>query len=123
MKKFFENYGFVALISVVVIVLIIIATPVGNSVENATTSMIGSFKNQVVNAANEINNPLRPNMMIEIGGRKYVILQNKGNNQYLVMDIDGIGNKQFNIDRNGQDPSKCGNINGTWKYETCNNQY
>ena len=123
MKKFFENYGFVALISIVVIVLIIIATPVGNSVENATTSMIGSFKNQVDSATNEINNPLRPNSIIELKGRKYVILQNRMNNQYLVMDINGIGNREFNTNGNGQDPSKCGYINGSWKYETCNNQY
>lgn len=54
MKKFFENYGLVALSSIVIIVLIIIAAPVGNAIESATTSMIDSFKNQVVSASSVI---------------------------------------------------------------------
>lgn len=67
MKKFFENYGFAALIPIVVIVLIIIATPVGNSVENATTSMIGSFKNSVVTS---LNYTLFPGQIVKVAGKK-----------------------------------------------------
>lgn len=66
---------------------------------------------------------LKPNDTITIEGRKYVVLEDKNSNQYLVMDINGVGNKEFNINRNGQDPNQCGYINGIFSNKTCNNQY
>lgn len=54
MKAFFEEYGFVALAAIVVIILIIMATPVGAAVQAALISMVNSFLNQVTKATANI---------------------------------------------------------------------
>lgn len=54
MKAFFEEYGFVALAAIVVIILIIMATPVGKAIEEALKSMVNSFLNQVTAATANI---------------------------------------------------------------------
>ncbi len=42
-----------------------------------------------------------------------------------MMDINGIGNREYNTDNNGQDPNKCkyDSNSGSWLTDTCNNQY
>ena len=54
MKAFFEEYGFVALAAIVVIILIIMATPVGQTIETALKSMVQSFLDQVTAATANI---------------------------------------------------------------------
>ena len=120
MKKFFENYGFAALIPIVVIVLIIIATPVGNSVENATTSMIGSFKNSVVTS---LNYTLFPGQILKVAGKKMIVLSNQGDNKYLVMDLSRHDNIKFNSNQNGQDDNKCSVIDNKSDTSGCINTY
>lgn len=43
MKTFLEEYGFVILIAIVVILLIVIATPVGNSVKSSILGLVDDF--------------------------------------------------------------------------------
>lgn len=43
MKAFFEEYGFVALAAVVVILLIVMSTPIGNSIETALSGFVDNF--------------------------------------------------------------------------------
>ena len=54
MKAFFEEYGFVALAAIVVIILIIMVTPVGQAIETALKSMVQSFLDQVTAATANI---------------------------------------------------------------------
>ena len=54
MKAFFEEYGFVALAAIVVIILIIMATPVGQAIETALKSRVQSFLTQVTAATANI---------------------------------------------------------------------
>lgn len=54
MKAFFEEYGFVALAAIVIIILIIMATPVGAAIQAALTSMVNSFLDQVTAATKNI---------------------------------------------------------------------
>ncbi|MBP3399825.1 MAG: hypothetical protein J6K75_08710 [Erysipelotrichaceae bacterium] len=54
MKAFFEEYGFVALAAIVVIILIIMATPVGAAIEEALKTMVNSFLAQVTTATSNI---------------------------------------------------------------------
>lgn len=54
MKAFFEEYGFVALAAIVIIILIIMATPVGAAIQAALTSMVNSFLDQVTAATSNI---------------------------------------------------------------------
>ena len=46
MKSFLEEYGFVILIAVIVILLIVIATPVGNSVKASVLRLVDDFGNK-----------------------------------------------------------------------------
>lgn len=47
MKAFFEEYGFVVLAVVVVIILLGLATPIGDAVKTALTGFVTSFTNSV----------------------------------------------------------------------------
>lgn len=129
MKKIFENYGFIALVSIAVLILITVANPIGKTIEGNMKTTISSLAGSVTNQLDEVTFPstlgYKPKDVVEIGGKNYVVLQDRGSNRYLVMDINGIGNREYNTDGNGQDPNKCryDSASGSWKYETCNNQY
>lgn len=43
MKSFFEEYGFIALAAIVVVLLIAMATPVGNAIRNSVLGLIAKF--------------------------------------------------------------------------------
>lgn len=104
MKKFFEEYGFISLSAIAIIVLIIIATPVGNAIENSTTSIVSSFKNSVVTS---LNYTLFPGQILKVAGKNLIVLSNQGNGKYLVMDLSHHDNIKFNSNQNGQDDNKC----------------
>ena len=48
MKTFLEEYGFVILIAVVVILLIVIATPIGNTIKASILGLTDSFGSKTV---------------------------------------------------------------------------
>ena len=47
MKAFFEEYGFVALSAIVVIILIMMATPIGGVIETSLTGFVNTFATNV----------------------------------------------------------------------------
>lgn len=49
MKSFFEEYGFVALTAIVIIILIVMATPVGDAIKANLNSLVNSFGSAVSN--------------------------------------------------------------------------
>lgn len=49
MKAFLEEYGFAILAAIVVIVLIMMATPVGQAVKASLQSIVGKFTNTADN--------------------------------------------------------------------------
>ena len=58
MKKFFEEYGFTILASIVVILLITMTTPIGTVVKNNISNVIDSFSDktsQKLDATSKIN--------------------------------------------------------------------
>lgn len=48
MKKFLEEYGFVILIAIVVILLIVMATPIGNTIKSSVLNLVDSFGSKTV---------------------------------------------------------------------------
>lgn len=60
MKAFFEEYGFIALSAIVVVILIALATPVGDAIKSSVMSLVGKFSTTtntlVDNMGNEIQN-------------------------------------------------------------------
>lgn len=54
MKAFFEEYGFVALAAIVIIILIVMATPIGNAINANLNSLVESFGTAVQNQTGKI---------------------------------------------------------------------
>ena len=86
MKKFFEEYGFVILASIIVILLIAITTPIGTVVKNNISNIIDSFSDkasQKLDATSKIN--LYPKDVIKIDGKRYIVMKHIEENVYLLM--------------------------------------
>lgn len=54
MKAFFEEYGFVALAAIVIIILIVMATPIGQAINTNLNALVGSFGSAVQNQTGKI---------------------------------------------------------------------
>ena len=57
MKAFFEEYGFVALAAIVVIILIVMASPIGTTILNSLTTFVSNFATNVSTWATEMLPP------------------------------------------------------------------
>lgn len=55
MKSFFEEYGFTALVAIVLIILIVMATPLGDLVKTNLLTMVNQFMNTVSNQLGNVN--------------------------------------------------------------------
>ena len=55
MKSFFEEYGFVILAAIVVILLIAMATPIGDLVKAQITGIVDSFANKTESKLNAVD--------------------------------------------------------------------
>ena len=55
MKSFFEEYGFVILAAIVVILLIAMCTPIGNLVKSQITGIVDSFANKTNSKLNAVD--------------------------------------------------------------------
>ena len=55
MKSFFEEYGFVILAAIVVILLIAMCTPIGNLVKSQITGIVDSFANKTNTKLNAVD--------------------------------------------------------------------
>ena len=55
MKSFFEEYGFVILAAIVVILLIAMCTPIGNLVKTQITNIVDSFANKTSSKLNAVD--------------------------------------------------------------------
>ena len=91
MKSFFENYGFVILSAIVVIILIAMSGPVGHTIENNISNTIGGFSDKTSQRLNQVLIEFQPKDTIYINGKEYIIIEKKSNNNYLVLAplIDG----------------------------------
>ena len=98
MKGFIEEYG--KIIVVIILMLLMLgfgqtglAKPIQNSLLKST-GMITNAHNKFDEVTKEPE-LVTPGAIIDIEGTKYVVLEQKGNNQALVTATDGIGNKKF----------------------------
>ena len=129
MKHFFSKYGFTVLGALVVCALLVMVSPLGKQIGNGIKGQADSLGAVASTTIEGVGVPstlgYKPKDIVKIGGKNYVILQDRGSNRYLVMDINGIGKREYNTDNNGQDPNKCkyDSTSGGWLTDTCNNQY
>lgn len=106
MKKFFEEYGFVILAAIVVILLIAIATPIGTLIRTNTSHIVESFGEKTTQkldyamredqAKNVIE--IAAKNVIEVAGKKLTIMENLGNDKYLVLAEYQSYDKGFNTE-------------------------
>lgn len=92
MKSFFEQYGFVILAAIVVIILIAMCTPIGSVVKTQIESITNSFASKTENKLDTTYNErsLEAGTVISIEGENYIVLQQKGETRYLVWKQDPL---------------------------------
>ncbi len=101
MKGFIEEYG--KIIVVIILTLLMLgfgqtglAKPLQNSLLKST-GMITNAHNKFDEVTKEPE-PVTPGAIIDIEGNKYIVLEQKENNQALVMTVSSIGKKRFQSD-------------------------
>lgn len=103
MKGFIEEYG--KIIVVIILTLLMLgfgqtglAKPIQNSLLKST-GMITNAHNKFDEVTKEPE-PVTPGAIVDIEGTKYVVLEERENNQALVMTASNIGNKKFQSNYN-----------------------
>lgn len=98
MKKFLEEYGIAILAVIIIICLIAMSSPVGVEVSKSVKNTINKFAIASDRKIDKLNETitLKSKDIIEIDGKKYIVVEPKGLEQYLVMSLDPIHNKRFN---------------------------
>lgn len=66
MKSFFENYGFVILSAIVVIILIAMSGPIEHTIENNISNIIGGFSDKTSQRLNQVLIEFQPKDTIYI---------------------------------------------------------
>lgn len=84
MKKFFEEYGFIILASIVVILLIIMVGPIGSLIQSNISHVVESFSNKVYERLVD-GDSLQPKTVIVIDNKEYIIIQHEGATKYMVL--------------------------------------
>lgn len=85
MKKFFEEYGFVILAAIVVILLIAMATPIGTLIRTNISHIVESFGEKTTQKLDYVMREYQAKDVIEVAGKKLTIMENLGNDKYLVL--------------------------------------
>lgn len=105
MDSFFERYGRLIIVAVVVCFVLLLFTPMKNKIGDNINGFVGNFANQTNKSLNEVRMPdeLGAGDILEIEGKKYIVMSKKDKDTYLVISGENIGNTQFqpNQDSNG----------------------
>lgn len=105
MDSFFERYGRLIIVAVVVCFVLLLFTPMKNKIGDNINGFVGNFANQTNKSLNEVrmSDELGAGDILEIEGKKYIVMSKKDKDTYLVISGENIGNTQFqpNQDSNG----------------------
>lgn len=105
MDSFFERYGRLIIVAVVVCFVLLLFTPMKNKIGDNINGFVGNFANQTNKSLNEVRMPdeLGAGDILKIGGKKYIVMSKKDKDTYLVISGENIGNLQYqpNQDSNG----------------------
>lgn len=99
MDGFFDKYGRVIIIAVAICFVLLCLTPMRNVVGSSVNEFAGGFANKVGESLGKVKMPdagvVQSGSILKIEGNEYIVLEQRENNQALVMTIDSIGNKMF----------------------------
>ena len=115
MDGFFERYGRVIIIAVAICFVLLYLTPMRNVVGSSINGFVGNFANKVGESLGTVKMPdgsggatnpekVKVGDTLAIEGTKYIVLEERENNQALVMTTSSIGKLSFqsNIRSDGQ---------------------
>lgn len=93
MKGFLQEYGIIMVVVAVVLGMLVFGkTGYAKSIQDA---ILGSADHIVETGENVVPKPAKASDIIEIEGTKYIVLEERENNQALVMTASSIGRKMF----------------------------
>lgn len=105
MDSFFERYGRLIIVAVVVCFVLLLLTPMKNKIGDNINGFVGNFANQTNKSLNEVRMPdeLGAGDILEIEGMKLIVMEQTDDDTYLVIDGESLGNMQYqpNKDSNG----------------------
>lgn len=97
MDSFFERYGRVIIVAVAICFVLLLFTPMKNKIGDNINGFVGNFANQTNKSLNEVRMPdeLGTGDILEIEGKKYIVMSKKDKDTYLVISGENIGNMQY----------------------------
>ena len=85
--------------------VLLLFTPMKNKIGDNINGFVGNFANQTNKSLNEVRMPdeLGAGDILEIEGKKYIVMSKKAKDTYLVISENSIGNMQYqpNVDSDG----------------------
>lgn len=105
MDGFFERYGRVIIVAVVICFVLLFLTPMRNVVGSSINGFAGNFANKVGESLGTVKMPdeLGAGDVIEIEGMKFIVMSQTDDDTYLVIDGESLGKMQYqpNVDYDG----------------------
>lgn len=93
MKGFLEEYGLI--IVVVAVILLMLLFGKSGYAKSIQDAILGSTDHIVETGENIVPKQVKASDMLDIEGTKYIVLEERENNQALVMKASSIDNKRF----------------------------
>ena len=108
MDGFFEKYGRMIIVAVAICFVLLYLTPMRNVVGSSINGFAGNFANKVGESLGTVKMPdgsggatnseeVKVGDTLDIEGTKYIVLEERENNQALVMTTSGVRMLQFDM--------------------------
>ena len=108
---FFEKYGRMIVVAVAICFVLLFLTPMRNVVGSSINGFVGNFANKVGESLGTVKMPdgsggatnsekVKVGDILAIEGTKYIVLEDQGNNQSLVMTASSVGARVFQSNYN-----------------------
>lgn len=99
MDSFFERYGRVIIVAVAICFVLLLFTPMKNKIGDNINGFVGNFANQTNKSLNEVRMPdeLGTGDILEIEGKKYIVINHIENNKYLLLSKYAVLYKGYQL--------------------------
>lgn len=110
MDGFFEKYGRMIIVAVAICFVLLLFTPMKNKIGDNMNGFVGNFANQTNKSLNEVRMPdeLGTGDILNIEGKKYIVMSKKDKDTYLLISGENIGNMQYQPNKDSDGNYKVG---------------
>lgn len=110
MDGFFEKYGRMIIVAVAICFVLLLFTPMKNKIGDNINGFVGNFANQTNKSLNEVRMPdeLGTGDILNIEGKKYIVMSKKDKDTYLLISGENIGNMQYQPNKDSDGNYKVG---------------